>query len=177
MPRCSLGDHSRSGIVATGTACSTHVHSTAALLSRNLCCSWLALVPVGQSFSCWWREGNALAMDLCAYRNGGKIDFSRPGEPTHNALVEELNGTFRSECLDTNGSWTSRRQGSSLSTIRLPAGTAVSSSMLFPSEPSNLSLIRSSAQEGPLTPKPCSLLTIIRLPCRSPVLSQAHPAF
>ena len=42
------------------------------------------------------------AMDLWAYRNGAKIDFSRPGKLTDNAFVESFNGTFRSECLDTH---------------------------------------------------------------------------
>ncbi|WP_433964538.1 IS3 family transposase [Tunturiibacter gelidiferens] len=41
-------------------------------------------------------------LDLWAYRNSVKIDFSRPGKPTDNAFVESFNGTFRSECLDTN---------------------------------------------------------------------------
>ncbi len=41
-------------------------------------------------------------MDLWAYRNGVKIDFSRPRKPTDNAFCESFNGTFRSECLDTN---------------------------------------------------------------------------
>ncbi len=41
-------------------------------------------------------------MDLWAYRNGVKIDFSRPGKPTDNAFCESFNGTLRSECLDTN---------------------------------------------------------------------------
>jgi putative transposase len=41
-------------------------------------------------------------MDLWAYRNGVKIDFSRPGKPTDNACCESFNGTFRAECLDTN---------------------------------------------------------------------------
>ncbi len=41
-------------------------------------------------------------MDLWAYRNGVKIDFSRPGKPTDNAFVESFNGAFRAECLDTN---------------------------------------------------------------------------
>jgi len=41
-------------------------------------------------------------MDLWAYRNGVKIDFSRRGKPTDNAFCESFNGTFRSECLDTN---------------------------------------------------------------------------
>ncbi len=41
-------------------------------------------------------------MDMWAYRNGVKIDFSRPGTPTENAFCESFNGTFRAECLDTN---------------------------------------------------------------------------
>jgi putative transposase len=41
-------------------------------------------------------------MDMWAYRNGVKIDFSRPGKPTDNAYVESFNGSFRDECLDTN---------------------------------------------------------------------------
>lgn len=41
-------------------------------------------------------------MDLWAYKNEVKIDFSRPGKPTDNAFCESFNGTFRSECLDTN---------------------------------------------------------------------------
>ena len=40
-------------------------------------------------------------MNLWAYRNGVKIDFSRPRKPTDNAFVESFNGTFRAECLDT----------------------------------------------------------------------------
>jgi putative transposase len=47
-------------------------------------------------------EFTSQAMDLWAYRNGGKIDFSRPGKPTDNAFVESFNGTFRAECLDTH---------------------------------------------------------------------------
>jgi putative transposase len=49
----------------------------------------------GSEFTCQ-------AMDLWAYRNGAKIDFSRPGKPTDNAFVESFNGTFRAECLDTH---------------------------------------------------------------------------
>ena len=47
-------------------------------------------------------EFTSQAMDLWAYRNGVKIDFSRPGKPTDNAFVESFNGTFRAECLDTH---------------------------------------------------------------------------
>ena len=49
-----------------------------------------------------WSEFTGQIMDLWAYRNNMKIDFSRPGKPTDNAFVESFNGTFRSECLDTN---------------------------------------------------------------------------
>lgn len=48
------------------------------------------------------REFTSQAMDLLAYRNGVKVDFSRPGKPTDNAFVESFNGTFRAECLDTH---------------------------------------------------------------------------
>ena len=42
------------------------------------------------------------AMDLWAYQNGVRIDFSRPGKPTDNVFVESFNGTFRAECLDAH---------------------------------------------------------------------------
>jgi transposase InsO family protein len=42
------------------------------------------------------------ALDQWAYRNGVKLDFSRPGKPTDNAFVESFNGTFRAECLNTH---------------------------------------------------------------------------
>jgi putative transposase len=41
-------------------------------------------------------------MDLWAYQNSAKIDFSRPGKPTDNAFIESLNGTFRDECLNVH---------------------------------------------------------------------------
>jgi len=47
-------------------------------------------------------EFTSQIMDLWAYQNGVKIDFSRPGKPTDNAYVESFNGTFRAECLDTH---------------------------------------------------------------------------
>jgi Integrase core domain len=51
-------------------------------------------------------------MDLWAYQNGVKIDFSRPGKPTDNAFVELFNGTFRAECLNAHrfGTLTETRQ-------------------------------------------------------------------
>ena len=43
-----------------------------------------------------------LVVDLWAYQNGVKIDFSRPGKPTDNGHIESFNGTFRGECLNTH---------------------------------------------------------------------------
>jgi putative transposase len=42
------------------------------------------------------------AMDLWAYQNGVRIDFSRPGKLTDHAHVESFNGTFRQECLNAH---------------------------------------------------------------------------
>ena len=47
-------------------------------------------------------EFTSQAMDLWAYQNGMTIDFSRPGKPTDNAIVESFNGTFRAECLNAH---------------------------------------------------------------------------
>jgi putative transposase len=47
-------------------------------------------------------EFTSQAMDLWAYQNGMKIDFSRPGKPTDNAFIESFNGTFRAECLNAH---------------------------------------------------------------------------
>jgi putative transposase len=47
-------------------------------------------------------EFTSQAMDLWAYQNGVKIDFSCPGKPTDNAFVESFNGTFRAERLNAH---------------------------------------------------------------------------
>ena len=47
-------------------------------------------------------EFTSQVMDLWAYHNQVKIDFSRPGKPTDNAYVESFNGTLRVECLDAH---------------------------------------------------------------------------
>ena len=47
-------------------------------------------------------EFTSQILDLWAYQNGVKLDFSRPGKPTDNAFVESFNGTLRAECLDTH---------------------------------------------------------------------------
>jgi len=38
-------------------------------------------------------------MEFGAYFNGVKLDFSRPGKPTDNAIVESFDGRLRRECL------------------------------------------------------------------------------
>ena len=40
------------------------------------------------------------AMDRWAYERKVEIDFSRPGKPTDNAMVESFNGRLRQECLN-----------------------------------------------------------------------------
>ena len=41
-------------------------------------------------------------LDKWAYENGIPMDFSRPGKPMDNAMIESFNGTFRDECLNVN---------------------------------------------------------------------------
>ena len=42
------------------------------------------------------------ALNKWAYENGVTMDFSRPGKPTDNALIESFNGSFRDECLNVH---------------------------------------------------------------------------
>ena len=42
------------------------------------------------------------SLDLWAYLNKVRIDFSRPGRPTDNAHVESFNGRLREECLNSH---------------------------------------------------------------------------
>jgi hypothetical protein len=39
-------------------------------------------------------------LDKWAYDNGVTMDFSRPGKPMDNAMIESFNGSFRDECLN-----------------------------------------------------------------------------
>ncbi|WP_419722363.1 IS3 family transposase [Serratia liquefaciens] len=41
-------------------------------------------------------------LDKWVYERGIRIDFSRPGTPTDNAMVESFNGRLRQECLNEN---------------------------------------------------------------------------
>jgi putative transposase len=40
------------------------------------------------------------SLDCWAYWNGVELEFSRPGKPTDNALIESFNGRLREECLN-----------------------------------------------------------------------------
>ena len=42
------------------------------------------------------------ALDQWAYLNGVELDFSRPGKPTDNAIIESFNARVRAECLNEN---------------------------------------------------------------------------
>ena len=44
-------------------------------------------------------EFTSMAMDLWAYWNQVRLDFSRPGKPGDNTVNEAFNGTVRRECL------------------------------------------------------------------------------
>jgi len=41
-------------------------------------------------------------MDKWAYQHRIVLDFSRPGKPVDNALIESFNGSFRDECLNVH---------------------------------------------------------------------------
>jgi putative transposase len=47
-------------------------------------------------------ESVSCALDQRAYLQQVTLDFSRPGKPTDNALVESFNGRLRDDCLNTN---------------------------------------------------------------------------
>jgi putative transposase len=45
-------------------------------------------------------EFTSKALDLWAFTNKVQLDFSQPGKPVDNALIESFNGRFRQECLN-----------------------------------------------------------------------------
>lgn len=47
-------------------------------------------------------EFTSRPVDLWAYLNKVKLNFSRPGKPTDNAFIESFNGKSRAECLNEN---------------------------------------------------------------------------
>jgi putative transposase len=65
-------------------------------------------------YLCWMRglpevitvdngpEFTGKVLDNWAWKNGVKLDFSRPGKPVDNAFIESFNRTVRNECLNDN---------------------------------------------------------------------------
>jgi putative transposase len=47
-------------------------------------------------------EFTSKALDDWAHRRGVKLDYTRPGKPTDNGLIESFNGRLRDECLNVN---------------------------------------------------------------------------
>jgi putative transposase len=47
-------------------------------------------------------EFTSRALDHWAYEHKVVLDFSRPGKPTDNAVIESFNARLRQECLNTN---------------------------------------------------------------------------
>jgi len=47
-------------------------------------------------------EFTSKRLDQWAYLSGVRLDFSRPGTPTDNGLIEAFNGRLRAECLNEN---------------------------------------------------------------------------
>lgn len=45
-------------------------------------------------------EFSGRALDQWAHQNGVNLQFSRPGKPTDNAMIETFNAKVRAECLD-----------------------------------------------------------------------------
>ena len=48
-------------------------------------------------------EFTSKALDEWAYRRGVKLDYTRPGKPTDNGLIESFNGRLCDEFLNTHG--------------------------------------------------------------------------
>ena len=61
-------------------------------------------------------EFSSQVLDLWAYQNGVKIDFSRPGKPTDNGHIESFNRTFRDEYLNTHW-FTTLGEGSTMRVV------------------------------------------------------------
>src|SRR3954454_30652 len=70
---------------------------------RQRAALWMAPRAASDHRPCYGPEFVSKALDRWAYANTVTLDFSRPGEPTDNALVESFNGRLRDQCL--NASW------------------------------------------------------------------------
>ena len=79
-----------------------HHHYGALLTGRGRL--WLGLTQPGSNLPmCYGPEFAGRLVDLWAYLDKVRIDFSRPGKPTDNAFIGAFNARLRAECL--NASW------------------------------------------------------------------------
>ena len=59
----------------------------------------------GRPKKLWFDNGTEFTskvLDQWVYFNKVQLDYSRPGKPTDNAVIESFNGRFRQECLNEN---------------------------------------------------------------------------
>jgi putative transposase len=68
-----------------------------ALDRTALCRGWPKAITVDNG-----TEFTSRALDDWAYRRGVKLDYTRPGKPTDNGLIESFNGRLRDEFLNAN---------------------------------------------------------------------------
>ena len=59
---------------------------------------WLGGSPASYRGS-YGTEFTSRSLDAWAYWNRVQLDFSRPGKPVDNCLIEAFNGSLRRECL------------------------------------------------------------------------------
>lgn len=70
-------------------------------------------------------EFTSKRLDQWAYLNNVRLDFSRPGKPTDNGLIEAFNGRLRAECLNENWFLSDPPRGRKVYTTFKPPGSAV----------------------------------------------------
>lgn len=64
-------------------------------------------------------EFKSKIMDQWSYLQKVKLDLSRPGKPTDNAMIESFNSRFRQECLNEHWFWDIRDAGAIIESFRV----------------------------------------------------------
>jgi putative transposase len=72
-------------------------------------------------------EFTSKALDEWAYRRGIKLDYTRPGKPTDNGLIESFNGRLRDEFLNVQEFVTLHDAREKLKAWQLPSQHSVAS--------------------------------------------------
>lgn len=67
-------------------------------------CVDISYLPMRGAFSIWWSSWTGIPAWPChgGSRTRWDADFSRPGKPAGNVVIEAFNGRFRAECLNAN---------------------------------------------------------------------------